>query len=277
MGTDQPSYIHGVSPDEQGRLSLLNELINEKSLSELGLQLGERVLDVGSGLGQLALAMKARVGECGYVLGIERSVEQLAQAKRLLTRENDSHRVEFREGNAYDFPLTGDEWGTFDLSHTRFLLEHVGHPELVVEQMARAVRVGGRVVLEDDDHEILKLWPIPEGFERLWQAYMEVYRGLGNDPIVGRRLVELLAHAKLKPRRNTWIFFGSCSGERSFIPLVDNMSHLLAGAREQIIAQGTLDRKTIDMTLLAVDRWKHTPNAAMWFAISWAEGIKIGA
>jgi cyclopropane fatty-acyl-phospholipid synthase-like methyltransferase len=49
-------YIHGTHPDEQARLSLLNDLLNRGSLRELQLQGGERVLDVGCGLGQLARA-----------------------------------------------------------------------------------------------------------------------------------------------------------------------------------------------------------------------------
>ena len=36
-----------------------------------------------------------------------------------------------------------DEWGTFDLVHARFLLEHVSDPLAVVRSMARAVRPGG--------------------------------------------------------------------------------------------------------------------------------------
>ena len=36
-------------------------------------------------------------------------------------------------------------------------------PLAVVRQMVRAVKPGGRVVLADDDHDLLRLWPEPPG------------------------------------------------------------------------------------------------------------------
>jgi len=54
-------YLHGGDPEEQVRLSLLNDLLNVGSLRELNLHGGERILDVGSGLGQLSRAMARTV------------------------------------------------------------------------------------------------------------------------------------------------------------------------------------------------------------------------
>ena len=50
------TYLHGTSPSEQERLSLLNRLMNEAALRELALQGGERIVDFGCGLGQLSRA-----------------------------------------------------------------------------------------------------------------------------------------------------------------------------------------------------------------------------
>jgi SAM-dependent methyltransferase len=148
-------YLHGTDPEEQARLSLLNDLLNVGSLCELHLQGGERLLDVGSGLGQLSRAM-ARVAGV-RVVGLERSAAQIAAAERQAAAANEAALVEFRQGDAFHFPLRDDEWGSFDLAHTRFLLEHLREPLPVVEAMVRAVRPGGRIVLEDDDHALLRL------------------------------------------------------------------------------------------------------------------------
>ena len=54
-------YVHGTSAEEQDRLSLLNDLLNERCLNEMHLSPGLRVLDVGSGLAQFTRMMARAV------------------------------------------------------------------------------------------------------------------------------------------------------------------------------------------------------------------------
>ena len=162
-------YIHGTEPEEQKRLTLLNTiLLNEKSLSELHLNGGEKILDVGSGLGQLSRAM-ARAANM-KIIGIERSEEQIGEALHQARKDGEENLVEFRQGDATNLPLHNDEWNSFDVVHTRFLLEHVPEPLTVVKQMVKAVKKGGRIVLSDDDHDVLRLYPEPAGFSNLWNS-----------------------------------------------------------------------------------------------------------
>ncbi len=264
-------YIHGTHQEEQARLARLNELINNLSLHELHLQGGERILDVGSGLGQLARAM-ARVAGPGKVVGIERSPEQLAQAKRLAQEGGEADLVEFRQGEATQLPLRKEEWGTFDLAHTRFLLEHLANPLDAVKAMVKAVRPGGRIILEDDGHDVMRLTPEPPGFGVLWNAYLRTYDRLGNDPYIGHRLVTLLNQAGATPQRNTWLFFGACQNQANFQPLVENLIFILVGARERILSGALLDDLVFDQTIASMEGWRQRPDAAIWYAISWAEG-----
>ncbi|MEO6462750.1 MAG: class I SAM-dependent methyltransferase, partial [Candidatus Eisenbacteria bacterium] len=139
-------YVHGTAPEEQARLTRMNTLLNTRSLDALALHGGERVLEVGAGLAHLARGM-ARRG-AARVVGIERSARQLDEARRQARDGGDqplldAGRVELREGDALALPLADDEWGTFDVAHARFLLEHVTDPLAVVRQMVRAVRPGG--------------------------------------------------------------------------------------------------------------------------------------
>ncbi len=266
-------YIHGTGSEEQQRLTLLNTvLLNEECLKQMGLLGGERILDVGSGLGQFSRAM-ARKSKT-VVLGIERSEEQIGEARRQSKTDHEEGLVEFRKGDARELPLREDEWGTFDLAWTRFVLEHVPDPLNVVKQMVRAVRKGARVVLADDDHDILRLYPeIPE-FVKLWNAYMQTYTALGNDPIVGRKLVSFLHEAGAAPVRNTWIFFGSCSGDRRFDIYVDNLIGVIAGAKEEIVKQGLFEEKRFDRVISSFGSWSKQPEAALWYGVAWAEGMK---
>ena len=223
-------YIHGSAPTEQRRLSRLNELLNHASLRELDLRGGESILDVGSGIGQLTRAMAKMAGPDGHVMGIERDKDQLAEARSQALADQEEDLVDLREGDALALPLSDMEWGSFDVAHSRFLLEHVSDPLGVVREMVRAVRPGGRIVLADDDHDVLRLWPEPPGFSAVWQAYIRSYDRLGNDPYIGRRLVGLLHAAGAVPTRNDWIFFGGCVGMPTFPDIVENLRDIAGGS-----------------------------------------------
>jgi SAM-dependent methyltransferase len=267
----QSRYVHGTSADEQRRLTRLNALMNDGSLREFAPRPGERILDVGAGLGQLSRAMARVTGT--PVVGVERSFEQIREALTQAGAAGETHLLDLRQGDVFNLPLAESEWGAFDAAHARFLLEHVPDPLAVVKTMVLAVRPGGRIVLEDDDHEVLRLWPEPPGLATVWQAYMRGYDRLGNDPIVGRRLVQLLAEAGAQPRRNTWIFFGSCAGQPDFGDFVTNLAGLLEGAIDVILTMG-VTRDQVEDVLEALDRWGERTDAAIWFSIAWAEAIR---
>ena len=270
--TPTSRYVHGTHPEEQRRLADLNALVNHASLEALAAEPGERALDVGSGLGQFARALARVTGE--RVVAVERSPEQIARAVALASDAGEDTLVDFRAGDALALPLARAEWGSFDLAHARFLLEHVPAPQEVVNAMARAVRSGGRVVLEDDDHEALRLWPEPPGVSAAWRAYIRTYDRLGNDPHVGRRLVELLAEAGLEPRHIKLLPFGACAGEASFPAYVANLGAVFDGAREAILATGGVSAMAFDDAQAALRAWGQRRDAAFWYSISWAEAVK---
>ncbi len=279
----ESTYLHGVAEDEQRRLSRLNDLLNQAAIGELRVGQGERVLDLGSGLGQLSRAIARRAGPSGRVVGVERSEEQLAEAVRQAAADGETNLVEFRRGNAFDPPLGADEWSTFDLVHARFLLEHVPNPAAVIRVMAQAARPGGRVVVADEDHSVLRLWPEPPGLADVWQAYIRTYEVIGNDPFVGRKLVSLLHAGGLRPVRNRWLFFGACSGDQHLQDYGDNLIGILQGAREHILLRlqerasgepASQGGKYFDAAIAALRHWLTRPDAAIWYAVCWAEGLR---
>ncbi len=267
-------YVHGTSPEEQARLGVMNRILNDRSLEEMALEGGERILDVGSGLGHFARRMRRAAGPAGRVVGIERSEVQRLAACRLAAEEHDEDGVDFRAGDALAPPLADDEWGTFDVAHTRFLLEHVPDPGAVVRPMVRAVRPGGRVVLQDEDHSIFRMSPSLPGLEAVWEAYYRSYERAGNDPYVGRRLVTLLHEAGAMPRRCTWIFFGGCAGMEVFPLLLENLRVILRGAKETIVREGGITEEAFERAMRDYAVWGARPDAAWWFALAYAEGTR---
>src|SRR5712691_5987978 len=272
--TESSTYIHGTSPEEQRRLPLLNDvLLTSAELRELDLRGDEKILDFGSGLGQFSRAM-ARAVPRGRVVGIERDEKQFAGAKRLASDDGEANLVDFRRGDVMQLDLSQPEWNTYDVAHARFVLEHVPDPLRVVRNMVRAVPPGGRIVLADDDHDVLRLWPEPAGVNEMWRAYMRTYDRNGNDPFIGRRLVSLLHAAGAKPARNTWIFFGGCAGMEIFDVLTRNMLGVVLTARQAIIDADLLEESAFDMAARNYEAWARRPDASLWFSMCWAEGAK---
>jgi ubiquinone/menaquinone biosynthesis C-methylase UbiE len=98
----------------------------------------ERALDVGCGAGALALALAPFVGE---VVGVDRVPELLE-----LARERAPANASFVEGDATALPF---EEAAFDLVGTLRTLHHIPRPELVLAELARVTRPGGRVLVID--------------------------------------------------------------------------------------------------------------------------------
>jgi SAM-dependent methyltransferase len=100
----------------------------------------ERALDVGTGAGALALALSPLVAS---VVGVDRVPELLSLARE---RAADRGNAAFVEGDATALPF---EDASFDLAGTLRTLHHVPRPELVVAELARVTRRGGRLLVVD--------------------------------------------------------------------------------------------------------------------------------
>lgn len=96
---------------------------------------GERVLDVGTGTGHFAFDL---VNRGLVVVGVDLSAPMLTVAK------GKGSAVHLIRGDAAALPLVAE---SFDLVLSVTVLEFVAHPERAIQEMWRAVRPGGRLVV----------------------------------------------------------------------------------------------------------------------------------
>ena len=113
---------------------------------------GERLLDVGCGLGEAAMTLADDLGTAGEIVGIDASSEMLRAARGRATPP--PCRVRFSIGDA----LALDELdGSFDVARSERTLQWVVDPQAAVDELARVVRPGGRVSLIDTDWSTFRL------------------------------------------------------------------------------------------------------------------------
>lgn len=142
------SMFAGVSR----RYDLLNHLLSlnrdkswrKKTVEMSGLAGGEKVLDVCSGTGDLALAYAGKVGSHGLVVGTDFCPEMLVIGKEKADRAGSETRVELMVADTLELPFPND---MFDVVSVAFGIRNVPEYEAGIREMTRVAKKGGRVAI----------------------------------------------------------------------------------------------------------------------------------
>lgn len=122
--------------------------IKRKMLALGPVEAGNRVLDVGCGIGLETTRLARRVGRRGRVVGIDASAPMIAEARGRAADADLPIAYAVMDVRQLDFPDAA-----FDLCRTERVLRYVEEPARAVGEMARVVRPGGRVVAFDFDSD----------------------------------------------------------------------------------------------------------------------------
>src|SRR6266404_5062311 len=143
MTTNGPTsdYILGNTDAEHERLiwqAARVSPITERLFREAGIGPGQRVLDIGSGVGDVAMLAARLVGPSGEVVGIERDPKSIAKA-RARVAEARLHNVNFTQSDVGEIP----DSEPFEAAVGRFILMWLPDPVAALRSLSRLVRPGG--------------------------------------------------------------------------------------------------------------------------------------
>ena len=140
-------YALGNTDAEHDRLirqaAFLNPL-TERLFREAGIGPGQRVLDVGSGVGDVAMLAARAVGPSGEVVGAECDSRSIARARNRVIQAGFTN-VRFVECDVSQ--IEGSE--LFDAAVGRFILQFVSDPVAILRRLSQVVRPGGVLVFHE--------------------------------------------------------------------------------------------------------------------------------
>jgi SAM-dependent methyltransferase len=241
------TYVFGRSVGEAQSIQQLAQIlapVTRQFLEQAGLCAGMKVLEVGSGAGDVALLAAELVGPTGTVLGVENNPAILqtararAQAARLM-------QVSFVESDLTALVLSD----TFDAVIGRYILHHLRDPVLVLRQLVHHLRPGGIVAFQEADLTRLgtSVPPVPL-FEQVGEWIKEPFRREGLDLLFGLRLYRVFLDAGLPPPQ---LHCQSFLGTGPDWPWHDVMAGRVGSVLPLLLKYGLVTTEEVEISTLA--------------------------
>jgi demethylmenaquinone methyltransferase/2-methoxy-6-polyprenyl-1,4-benzoquinol methylase len=146
---EKTRLVHQVFESVAGNYDLMNDLMSlgihrawkRDFVAGSGVQLGDRVLDLAGGTGDIAALLSRVVGDRGRVVLTDINEAMLEVGRRRLEDQGVVGNVSYALVNAETLPF-GD--GQFDAVTIAFGLRNVTDKDAALREMCRVLRPGGR-------------------------------------------------------------------------------------------------------------------------------------
>lgn len=227
-------YVLGSSAREQERLKLQASIVGRWTRDYLlaaGLQRGMRVLDIGTGMGDVALLSAEIVGPSGSVVGIDRDASVLQKATARVIEQGELAKVDFVEADAMTF--TPDQH--FDAVVGRYVLLYQPDSASAIRHFSSLVRPGGILCFHEMSFGApMSSYPAHSLFSGLLTLVGEVFRRLKVNPDMGLTLAKAFAEAGLsRPtlkadvplggEKGSYIYSWAAETIRSLLPRIEQL------------------------------------------------------
>jgi SAM-dependent methyltransferase len=189
-------YVLGHSEAEIERLKHQSQsfigAFTQRCFQDAGIKAGMKVLDVGSGAGDVAMMLAEMVGPAGQVVGVDLNpaVIEVAQSR---VQAVGHHNVTFKAGDIHEIELDND----FDAVAGRLIFFHLRTPVKALRKMLTHLKPDGLVVFQDYDLTPINSYPRSPLLQQTSNWIGEGFRRGGSDPQIGLKLPEIFVEAGL--------------------------------------------------------------------------------
>jgi SAM-dependent methyltransferase len=273
--TPQVEYALGHSSRELDRLSFQGTVFAPftlQLLTQAGLKPGMRILDVGSGSGDVSFLAAELVGEGGHVLGVDRSAAAAERARARAIRRN-CRNVDFLVGD----PAVMQFEAPFDAIIGRFVLMYQEDPVESLKKMTQHLRADGLVVFQEVDSTACRSWPAVSIFDQAASWLAEALRGSGARPELGLEMHSLFLDSGLPAPRmrvdavvsgeaESPVYKLLAEAVRSLVPTLSKLNiaspaHVQIDSLADRIREEVVARRAVVMSYGLVGAWARKPTA----------------
>jgi ubiquinone/menaquinone biosynthesis C-methylase UbiE len=197
IGGVDPTYVLGRAEDETSRLerqARFGEQSTRRLFEDAGITTGMKVLDLGSGAGDVAFLAADLVGPTGRVVGVDLN-PAIVERARERARAASLTQVSFLVGDVREVDLDHD----FDAVVGRYVLMYMADAVAGLRAALRAVRDGGRAAFIESYHGLgVASFPVSPLHQFLGRCVVEVFARGGIDMAVGPKLHQTFLAAGLE-------------------------------------------------------------------------------
>ena len=132
----------------------LHRLWKRLGILRLGIKVGQNLLDIAAGTGDLTATMAKKVGDSGTVVATDINESMLSLGRDALLDKGLFNNITFVQSNAETLPFPSDY---FDRVAIAFGLRNVTHKTRALREMARVLKPGGKLMILEFSHPPLPL------------------------------------------------------------------------------------------------------------------------
>jgi ubiquinone/menaquinone biosynthesis C-methylase UbiE len=177
------AYVLGHAPEEQQRLMCQAQFVDpltERLFRDAGLTTGDRVLDLGCGVGDVSQLAAEIAGPSGIVFGIDRSPEAIETAARRASQAGFSN-IRFIQHDLNDVVSLALD-APVDAVVGRFVLMYLAQPAVTLRRVLSWLRPGGVIAFQEIDADAFRSEPRCELWHATVERIQQTFTRAGVDP-----------------------------------------------------------------------------------------------